>query len=62
MTRVEVELINGGKFKQTFDGSFSEVFSSLNQLMITNGYLVIAGHLIAASQIKSLHPIAAEGV
>ncbi|KRM84784.1 hypothetical protein [Liquorilactobacillus vini] len=62
MTRIEVELISGRKLKQTFDGSFTEVFASLNQLMITNGYLMIAGHLVAAGQIKSLHPIAAEGV
>ncbi|ULQ48866.1 hypothetical protein [Liquorilactobacillus nagelii] len=57
MTVVEFELVDGKKLHQKFNTGFTEIFRQINRLMITNGSVMVDGHLVAASQIKSLRPL-----
>lgn len=57
MTVIEFELRDGHKLRQDFAGTFTDVFSRLNQFLIYSNWVMIAGHLVAADQIKSLRPI-----
>lgn len=57
MTTVEFELKDGHKLQQNFAGTFTDVFSRLNQVLIQSNCVIISGHLVAADQIKSLRPV-----
>ncbi|MFT8726402.1 hypothetical protein [Liquorilactobacillus ghanensis] len=57
MTLIEFELVDGKRLYQEFDASFTEIFRQLNRLMISNGSVIVNGHLVAAGQIKSLRPV-----